>query len=41
MGGTLILVAVAISTLLWADLGNRYIWVILLVTMVTALIGFY
>ena len=40
MGGTLILVAIAISTLLWADLGNRYIWVILLVTMGYGIIGF-
>ena len=28
MGGALILVAVAIATLLWADLGNRYIWAV-------------
>ncbi len=40
MGGTLILIAIAISTLLWADLGNRYIWVILLVTMGYGVIGF-
>ncbi|ASF46871.1 phospho-N-acetylmuramoyl-pentapeptide-transferase [Methylovulum psychrotolerans] len=40
MGGTLILVAIAVSTLLWADLGNRYIWVILLVTMGYGVIGF-
>jgi len=40
MGGTLILVAIAISTLLWADLGNRYIWVILLVTLGYGIIGF-
>jgi phospho-N-acetylmuramoyl-pentapeptide-transferase len=40
MGGTLILVAVAISTLLWADLKNRYIWVILLVTLSYGVIGF-
>ena len=40
MGGTLILVAIAISTLLWADLSNRYIWVILLVTMGYGIIGF-
>jgi phospho-N-acetylmuramoyl-pentapeptide-transferase len=40
MGGTLILVAIAISTLLWADLGNRYIWVILLVTLGYGVIGF-
>lgn len=40
MGGTLILVAIAISTLLWADLGNRYIWVILLVTLGYGIVGF-
>ncbi len=40
MGGTLILVAIAFSTLLWADLGNRYIWVILLVTMGYGIVGF-
>ncbi len=40
MGGTLILIAVTISTLLWADLSNRYIWVILLVTMGYGVIGF-
>ncbi len=40
MGGTLILVAIAISTLLWADLSNRYIWVILLVTLGYGIIGF-
>ncbi len=40
MGGTLILVAIALSTLLWADLTNRYIWVILLVTMGYGVIGF-
>ncbi|MGZ8164539.1 MAG: phospho-N-acetylmuramoyl-pentapeptide-transferase [Methylobacter sp.] len=40
MGGALILVAIAISTLLWADLGNRYIWVILVVTLGYGIIGF-
>lgn len=40
MGGTLILVAIAVSTLLWADLSNRYIWVILLVTLGYGIIGF-
>ena len=40
MGGTLILVAIVISTLLWADLENRYIWVVLLVTMTFGAIGF-
>jgi phospho-N-acetylmuramoyl-pentapeptide-transferase len=40
MGGTLILVSIGISTLLWADLSNRYIWVILLVTLAFGVIGF-
>jgi phospho-N-acetylmuramoyl-pentapeptide-transferase len=40
MGGALILIAIAVSTLLWADLGNRYIWVILLVTVGYGIIGF-
>ncbi|WP_394751986.1 phospho-N-acetylmuramoyl-pentapeptide-transferase [Crenothrix sp.] len=40
MGGALILIAVTVSTLLWADLSNRYIWVILLVTIGYGVIGF-
>ncbi|MDH5594420.1 MAG: phospho-N-acetylmuramoyl-pentapeptide-transferase, partial [Gammaproteobacteria bacterium] len=32
MGGALILVAIGVATLLWADLGNRYVWVALVVT---------
>lgn len=39
MGGALILVAVAISTLLWADLTNRYVWITLLVTLLFGAIG--
>ena len=39
MGGAMILVAVATSTILWADLSNRYIWVVLIVTMVFGAIG--
>ncbi len=39
MGGALILVAVAIATLLWADLSNRYVWVVLLVTLMFGGIG--
>ena len=39
MGGALILVAIAISTLLWADLSNRYVWIVLIVTLVFGLIG--
>ncbi|MBB3227677.1 phospho-N-acetylmuramoyl-pentapeptide-transferase [Luteibacter sp. Sphag1AF] len=41
MGGTLILFAIGVSTLLWADLGNRYVWVVLLVTLAFGVIGFY
>ncbi len=40
MGGTLILVTIAVSTLLWANLDNRYIWVILIVTLGYGVIGF-
>ncbi len=40
MGGALILVAIGISTLLWSDLGNRYVWVALLVTFAFGAIGF-
>src|SRR5688572_567983 len=41
MGGALILVAVAVSTLLWADLRNRFVWIALCVTLAFGLIGFY
>lgn len=40
MGGSLILVAVAISTLLWMDLSNRQVWVALVVTMLFGAVGF-
>jgi phospho-N-acetylmuramoyl-pentapeptide-transferase len=39
MGGALILVAVVISTLLWADLANRYVWVMLVTTTLFGAIG--
>ncbi|MBU1558670.1 MAG: phospho-N-acetylmuramoyl-pentapeptide-transferase [Pseudomonadota bacterium] len=41
MGGTLILIAITISTLLWGDLTNRYVWVVLLETLGFGLIGWY
>ncbi len=41
MGGLLILSSLIISTLLWADLGNRYIWVVLSVTVGFSIIGFF
>jgi len=40
MGGVLIILAVVISTLLWANLSVNYIWLILLVTVGYGLIGF-
>lgn len=40
MGGFLILLALAFSTLLWADLTNHYVWVVLLVTIGYGAIGF-
>ncbi len=40
MGGVLILVALTIATLLWADLTNDYVWVAMLVTGGYGLIGF-
>ncbi|ART64275.1 phospho-N-acetylmuramoyl-pentapeptide-transferase [Kushneria marisflavi] len=39
MGGVMILLSIAISTLLWADLGNHYVWLILLVTLGFGAIG--
>jgi phospho-N-acetylmuramoyl-pentapeptide-transferase len=39
MGGALILVAIAISTLLWADLHNRFVWVVLVTTLGFGAIG--
>ncbi|MFY8123552.1 MAG: phospho-N-acetylmuramoyl-pentapeptide-transferase, partial [Silanimonas sp.] len=39
MGGALILLAVTLSTLLWSDLSNRYVWIALAVMLSFALIG--
>ncbi len=39
MGGVLVLIAIGISTLLWADLSNRFIWVVLVVTFGFGAIG--
>src|SRR5579859_6833120 len=41
MGGGLILVAMGIGTLLWADLSVRFVWVLLGTTLAFGLIGFY
>ena len=39
MGGVLILIGIATSTLLWADLSNRFVWIVLLVTLGFGAIG--
>ncbi len=39
MGGALILVAIALSTLLWADMSNRFVWVTLGVLVVFGAVG--
>jgi phospho-N-acetylmuramoyl-pentapeptide-transferase len=41
MGGFLILLALTVATLLWADLTNGYVWVVLLVTVGFGAIGFF
>ena len=40
MGGVLILLALSLSTLLWADLSNGYVWIILWITIGFGLVGF-
>ncbi|HEX6996717.1 MAG TPA: phospho-N-acetylmuramoyl-pentapeptide-transferase [Gammaproteobacteria bacterium] len=40
MGGALILLAIAISTLLWANLDNRFVWIVLGATAAFGIIGF-
>ncbi len=39
MGGVLILICIAVSTLLWMDLSNRFVWIVLLVTLGFGAIG--
>ena len=39
MGGVLILIAIVVSVLLWADLSNRFIWIVMLVTLGFGAIG--
>ena len=39
MGGVLILLSIAIATLLWADLSNRFVWIVLIVTLGFGAIG--
>ena len=39
MGGVLILICITVSTLLWADLSNRFVWIVLAVTLGFGAIG--
>jgi phospho-N-acetylmuramoyl-pentapeptide-transferase len=39
MGGVLILMSIAVSTLLWFDLSNRFVWIVLIVTLGFGAIG--
>ena len=39
MGGVLVLLAIAVATLLWFDLSNRFVWIVLLVTFGFGAIG--
>jgi phospho-N-acetylmuramoyl-pentapeptide-transferase len=41
MGGLLILIAMSVGTLLWADLTNRYVWIVLLVTIAFGAVGLW
>ena len=41
MGGALILAVIVVATLLWADLANRFVWIVLLVTVAFGLVGFW
>ncbi len=40
MGGAMILTAIVVSTILWGDLENRYIWIVLFVTLAFGVIGY-
>ncbi len=40
MGGALILTAITVATLLWADLDNPYVWIVLFVTLSFGVIGY-
>lgn len=40
MGGALILTAIVVSTVLWADLENHYVWIVLFVTLAFGVIGY-
>lgn len=39
MGGALILVSIALSTLIWSDLQNHYVWIVLFITIAFGVVG--
>src|SRR6516162_3902025 len=41
MGGLMMLFGLVVSTVLWANLTNRYVWIVLGVTLIFGAIGFY
>ncbi len=41
MGGALVLIAISCATLLWSDLSNRFVWIVLVVTLGFGLIGWF
>lgn len=41
MGGALVLIAISVSTLLWSDLTNHYVWLVLIVTLGFGAIGWW
>jgi phospho-N-acetylmuramoyl-pentapeptide-transferase len=41
MGGTLLLISMIFSTLLWSDLSNHYVWLVLIVTLGFGMIGYW
>ncbi|UYN96770.1 MAG: phospho-N-acetylmuramoyl-pentapeptide-transferase [Enhydrobacter sp.] len=41
MGGLLILIALSVGTLLWADLTNPYVWIVLIITVAFGAVGFW
>lgn len=41
MGGLMIILGLAVATVLWANLANPYVWIVLAVTLTYGLIGFY
>ena len=41
MGGVLILISIGLTTLLWGDLTNKYVWTVLVVTLGFGIVGWY